>query len=78
MFGRATDLHAANQPVLDQVGVLHHGVDQDGPGEVADDLLDVYDDSPGVVVGELERLDVRVNEAPLSGPVPPHGRAMWC
>jgi hypothetical protein len=69
------DLHAPNEAILDDVGVLHDLVRNDGPCAIADDLMDVDHDSPCIVGGETEGFDMRVYLAPLTGPVVANGLA---
>src|SRR5437879_371451 len=69
---RLSDLHLSDQAVLDHVDVLNHLICQHAALTVADDLMDIDHGTSTVVSAEALRLDVGINQAPLSGPVVPH------
>ena len=64
-----TDFHGLDQAICDGETVAHAFITENGPVQVADDLMHIDQDSPGTLGMEGNRLDVRVNLGPLLGPV---------
>ncbi len=66
------NLHAADETVLYQVDVLHHLIDEDFAGEIANDLMDVSGSAAIRFRGEIGGFDVRVEDRPLASPIVSH------
>ena len=64
-----TDFHVLDQAVLDGETVDNVFITQNGPVQVAHDLMHIDQDSPSTLWIEGNRFDVRVNLGPLLRPV---------
>jgi len=54
---------------LQEINVLDHLIENHVAGQIANGLMDLDDDSAVRAGGEADRLDVRVDDCPLAGPV---------
>ena len=64
-----TDFHGLDQAMGEGEAMADVVIGEDGSGEIADDLVNFDQDAAGVFRVEGDRLDVRVDLAPLLGPV---------
>src|SRR5579863_601579 len=63
------NVHAADQPIFEGVNVLHHSVHEHFSGEIAHDLMNAYRDPAIAILVEARRIDMRIDHAPLPGPI---------
>jgi hypothetical protein len=66
------NLHAANKAILHKIDVLHHLIEEDFAGEIANDLMDMNGGAAVWFGGEIRGFDVWVEDGPLACPVVPH------
>jgi hypothetical protein len=63
------NLHALHEPTAYAVDMLDQLVGYERPRVIADDLMDIDDDTLGPVLSDAHGFDVRIDHRPLARPV---------
>src|SRR5450631_3828145 len=69
---RGEDFHAPDQPILNEVDVLHHLIEEKGSIEPAHDLVDEHGGLTGIGGLKADGVNAGVNHGPLVRPVVAH------
>jgi hypothetical protein len=67
--GRGLNLHSINESVPEEIDMSNKLVHQYRASQIADDLVDAHYGAAAFVLIDLNRLNVRIKDGPLTSPV---------